>query len=154
MKREEITAIFPEATKEQLDQIMAINGTDIQHAKAGADDLKAQLAEANTQIEALKVDAEEFIRLQGIETELTDLKNANTIREMRESVSKATGVPVHLLVGDTEEDCTRWAESMKEYAKPSAYPNVPNGGEGGFGGYQKPAPTTAEQFAEWSEKIF
>lgn len=154
MKREEITAIFPEATKEQLDQIMAINGADIQHAKGSADDLKTSLAEANAQIEALKIDAEEFKRLQGIETELADMKNANAIREMRESVSKATGVPVHLLTGDTEEDCTAWANTLKEYAKPSAYPNVPNGGESGYGGYKKPAPTTAEQFAEWSEKIF
>ena len=151
MKREEITAIFPEATKEQLDQIMAINGADIQHAKAGADDLKTQLEAANGQIAALQVDANEFERLKGVETELTELKSANALREMREKVSKETGVPAHLLTGDTEEDCTAWANTLKEYARPSAYPNVPNGGEPT---HNNPTPSTAEQFAAWAEKAF
>lgn len=151
MKREEITAIFPEATKEQLDQIMMINGADIQHAKSGFDDLKAQLDKANADIKDLKVDADEFKRLQGVETELTELKNENQIRDMRDKVSKETGVPVYLLTGDTEEDCTKYAKALKEYAKPSKYPEVPNGGEPDGGGG---AQTTAEQFAEWSEQIF
>ena len=151
MKREDIIAIFPEATKEQLDQIMAINGTDIQHAKSGMEDLKTKLDEATASIAQMKVDADEFKRLQGLETELTELKAANSLREMREKVSKATGVPAHLLTGETEEDCTKWANSLKEYAKPSVYPNVPNGGEPGGNGT---AATTAQQFAEWSEKIF
>lgn len=151
MKREEITAIFPEATKEQLDQIMMINGADIQHAKSGFDDLKQQLDEANANIQGLQVDADEFKRLQGVETELTELKAANQIRDMRDKVSRETGVPVHLLTGDTEEDCMKYANALKEYAKPSSYPRVPNGGEPDGGGG---AQTTAEQFAEWSEQIF
>lgn len=151
MKREEITAIFPEATKEQLDQIMAINGADIQHAKAGMADLQSKLTEANTQIESLQVNADEFKRLQGIETQYQELQTANSIREMREKVSKETGVPAHLLTGDTEEDCTAWANTLKEYARPSAYPNVPNGGEPT---HNNPAPSTAEQFAAWAEKAF
>ncbi len=153
MKREDITALFPEATKEQIDSLMAINGADIQHAKSGADDLRNQLATANTELETLRASAAELERLKGVETELNDLKAANTLREMREKVSRETGVPAHLLTGDTEEDCTAWANSLKEYAKPSAYPNVPNGGEpGGSGGGG--APTTADQFAEWSEQLF
>ncbi len=151
MKREEITAIFPEATKEQLDQLMAINGSDIQHARNGMDDLKAQLSAANSQIESLKVDAEELQRLQGVETQFKELQTANSIRDMREKVSKETGVPAHLLTGDTEEDCTAWANTLKEYARPSAYPNVPNGGEPT---HNNPTPSTAEQFAAWAEKAF
>lgn len=151
MKREELTAIFPEATKEQIDKIMNINGSDVEHARRELEDTKKKLSEANDSIEQLKVDAEELKRLQDVETELTDLKNANVIREMREKVSKETGVPVHLLTGDTEEDCTAWANSMKEYARPQAYPKVPNGGEGTKSGA---SPTTAEQFAKWTEEIF
>ena len=151
MKREEITALFPEATKEQLDSIMAMNGADVQHAKGNLTDLQAQLAAANTELDQLRAGAQEIERLKGIETELTELKAANSIRDMRDKVSKATGVPAHLLTGDTEEDCTAWANAMKEYAKPSAYPVVPNGGEPAGSGH---AMSTAEQFAEWSEKYF
>ena len=151
MKREEITALFPDATKEQLDSIMAINGADIQHARGNRDDLQAKLDAANTELDQLRTNAQELERLKGVETELSQLKAANSIRDMREKVSKATGVPAHLLVGDTEEDCTAWANSMKEYAKPAAYPIVPNGGEPAGNG---PAPSTAEQFEEWSKQIF
>ena len=151
MKREDITALFPDATKEQVDKLMGINGADIQHAKDGVKAVQDQLAAANTELETLRTGAQELERLKGIETELTQLKEANAVRDMREKVSKATGVPAHLLTGETEEDCTAWANSLKEYAKPSTYPNVPNGGEpGGAGG----ALSTAEQFAEWSEKVF
>lgn len=151
MKREDITALFPEATKEQLDKIMAINGADIQNAKNGMEDLKAKLGAANEALKNSEADAAEMERLKGIETELENLKNANALREMREKVSKATGVPAHLILGETEEDCTAFANSVKEYAKPSSYPNVPNGGEPGGNGS---ALTTAEQFAEWSKNIF
>lgn len=151
MKREDITALFPEATKEQLDKIMAINGADIQHAKGGADDLKAQLSAANAELEQLRAGSEELERLKGVETELTELKAANSLREMREKVSKETGVPVHLLSGDTEEDCKKWADSMNEYRKSASLLAVPNGGEPNGSSY---ASTTAEQFAEWSEKVF
>lgn len=151
MKREDITGLFPEATKEQVDRILNLNGEDIEHARTNAGDLQNQLDAANTELAALRAGAGELERLKGVEAELTQLREANALREMREKVSKATGVPVNLLTGDTEEDCTAWAESLKEYAKPSVYPNVPNGGDpGGAGG----ARTTAEQFAEWSEKIF
>lgn len=151
MKREDITALFPEATKEQLDKLMAINGQDIQHAKSGADDLQTKLTAANAELEKLKKSSEELERLKGVEAELNTLKAANTLREMREKVSEATGVPVKLLTGDTEEDCTAWAKSLKEYTQSAANLPIPNGGEpSGSGG----GPSTAEQFATWSENIF
>lgn len=151
MKREDITALFPEATKEQIDRLININGSDIERAKNGKAEIQGQLAAANTELETLRANAAELERLKGVENELTELKAANTLRDIREKVSKATGVPVHLLTGETEEDCTAWANSLKEYAKPSTYPNVFNGGEPSGGGS---APTTADQFAEWSEKVF
>ena len=151
MKREDITKIFPDATKEQLDSIMAINGSDIQKAKAGSEDLKNQLAEANEKLEQQNASAAELERLKGVEEELNQLKEANSLREMREKVSKATGIPIDLLRGETEEECTAFAGLIRDFAKPAVYPAAPIGGEPGGAGK---APTTAEQFAEWSEGIF
>ena len=61
MKREEVKAIFPEATDEQLKQIMDLNGTDVEKVKSKATALEAELKDKkadfdklNTEFEALK----------------------------------------------------------------------------------------------------
>lgn len=149
MKRTDITGIFPDATDEQIKALMNINGADINNAKRGVEDLQAQLTQASATIEELKQGAagleEAQKKAQQFETELTELKTANAIREVREKVSKATGIPVSLLTATTEEDCTAQAVGIKEYARPSTYPQVADGGEPG--GIAKPS--TRDQFAEW-----
>lgn len=52
MKREDIARIFEGATKEQIDQIMAINGADINAAKSGADKLKGEAEAAQAALDA------------------------------------------------------------------------------------------------------
>lgn len=149
MKRTDITGIFPEATDDQIKALMSINGADINNARKGADELQEQLSAANATIEDLQkgvVGLEEAQnRAKQFETELTELRTANAIRDMREKVSKATGIPASLLTATTEEDCTTQALGIKEFAKPSAYPQVLDGGEAG--GIVKT--TTRDQFAEW-----
>ena len=61
MKREEIKAIFPEATDEQLKSVMDLNGTDVEKAKSKVTALETELKEKkadfdklNTEFEALK----------------------------------------------------------------------------------------------------
>lgn len=61
MKREEIKAIFPEATDEQLKSVMDLNGADVEKAKSKATALEAELKEKkadfdklNTELDALK----------------------------------------------------------------------------------------------------
>ncbi len=61
MKREDITALLPEITKEQLDKIMDLHGRDIQGQSktittltAERDGLKTQLANATTEIQSYK----------------------------------------------------------------------------------------------------
>lgn len=151
MKREDITALFPEATKEQIDKIMTLHGADIERAKSVSTDLQAQLTKATEELETLRGQAKELETMKGLEAELNDLKASNALREMREKVAKETGVPANLITGDTEEDCTAWANKLKEYAKPTTYPNVPNGGEPGGTGT---AQTTAQQFEAWSKEVF
>ena len=43
MKREEIKTIFPEASDEQLKQIMDLNGADVEKFKAKVTDLETEL---------------------------------------------------------------------------------------------------------------
>lgn len=49
---------------------------------------------------------------------------ADELSKMRASVSKETGVPEHLLSGDTEETCKAQAKAILEFAKPTEYPGV------------------------------
>lgn len=48
MKRDEIKAIFAEATDEQLDKVMSMNGSDIEKYKGKATALEAELSEKKT----------------------------------------------------------------------------------------------------------
>ena len=134
MKREDITSLFPDATKEQIDKLMGINGNDINKAKSDTESLTTQLAAARSEIETLKANsnADELEQARqlasSLQTELDDMKAADVLRQMRERVSKATKVPVELLTGETEEACTEQANSILEFAKPT-YPRVPDAGE-------------------------
>lgn len=153
MKRTDITGLFPDATTEQIKALMDINGADINSAKAGLTDLQTQLADANATIEQLRANAanveELTTKATSLETELNALKASNAIRDMRDKVSKATGVPASLLTGETEEDCTAQAQGIVDFAKPSAYPVIRDGGE--VSAIQKATPKDA--FVDWFNQI-
>ena len=153
MKRTDITGLFPDATTEQINALMDINGADINSAKAGITDLQTQLATANATIEQLKADAQSVEELttkaNAFETELNELKASNAIRDMREKVSKATGVPASLLTGETEEDCTAQAQGIVDFAKPTTYPVIRDGGE--VSATQKTTPKDA--FVNWFNQV-
>ena len=68
-------------------------------------------------------------RADALQVELDKLKGENAVRELRNKVAEETGIPVNLLTGGTEEDCRAQAKAIAEYAKPSAYPKVRDGGE-------------------------
>ena len=153
MKREDITSLFPDATKEQIDKLMGINGNDINKAKSDTETLTTQLAAARSEIETLKANsnADELEQARqlasSLQTELDGMKAADVLRQMRERVSKATKVPVELLTGETEEACTAQANSILEFAKPP-YPRVPDAGEVGI----TPDSPTREKFADWAKE--
>ena len=70
--------------------------------------------------DALKEKADQF---DATKAQLDALIAANDRREMRARVSAATGVPVELLTGDTEEACNAQAQVALKFARP-LYPNV------------------------------
>ena len=85
---------------------------------------------------------ERAVALQG---ELDTIKKENELRAIREKVANETGVPVNLINGTTEEECTEIAKTISEYARPSGYPSVRDAGEV----HQVTKRSTADQFAEW-----
>ena len=159
MKRTDITALFPNATDEQIKTLMDLNGADINAAKSGMNDLQTQLAAARSEAEAAKragADAESAAELKKaigraaeLEKELNGLKLANSLRELREKVAKEKGVPAALLSGDTEDACKAQADGILAFSKQQGgYPALPDGGE--FQG--APAGATRDRFAAWAQQ--
>ena len=124
MKRSDITALFPDATDEQIKTLMDINGNDINSVKSGADELKTQLAAARAELAKKNAapDPDELKQAQdraaALENELNGIKLSNQLREMREGVAKSKGVPVELLTGDTEDASKAQADGHHAFAKP------------------------------------
>lgn len=157
MKRTDITAIFPDATDEQISKIMNLNGSDINAAKGSVDDLKTQLAALNAELEKSKkttdgaASADELQKAQdraaALENELNGLKLSNQLRDMRAAVAKEKGVPVELLNGDSEDACKAQADGILAFAKPNGYPNLHDGGEVS----SVSAASTRDKFAAWAK---
>ena len=156
MKREQITEIFPEATKEQIDKIMGINGADVNGAKGDLDGLKGQLTAAQTELAKLKEKAAEpqdalkeaSAAIKALQGELDSMKKAEALRLMREKVSTEKKIPASLLTGETEDACNAQADAILSFAKTSAaYPHLPDGGEVG----NAIKPTTRDKFADWAK---
>lgn len=147
MKRSDITEMFPDATQEQIDKLMGINGADINSARKGVEDIQRQLAEAQQQL-ATPSDELKAAQKQAsdLREEVNKLKAAETIRLMREKVAAEAGVPAELLTGATEEDCSTQAQAIMDFAKNNgAYPVVHDAGETHVDAKQ----STRDQFATW-----
>lgn len=153
MKRTDITSLFPEATDDQINALMSINGNDINNAKKGLEELQTAYKEAQTKL--ANVDSnntalqEAIDRANGLQTELDTMKAAEAVRATREEVARSIGVPAHLLTADTKEACEAQAKLILEFAKPNAYPTVPDGGEP----IGAPKKTTRDQFADYFNQV-
>ena len=149
MKRTDITSLFPEATDEQVSALMNINGSDINNAKRGVEELQTALKDAQTKLESAQSNSESLQaaidKANGLQAELDTMKAAETVRMTREEVARSVGVPAHLLTADTKEECEAQAQSILEFAKPNTYPSVPDGGEP----IGTPKKSTRDQFANW-----
>lgn len=149
MKRTDITALFPEATDEQIKTLMDINGNDINTAKRGVEELQASLTEAQAKLTAQNTAEADLAaaqeKISALQADIEQRNLADAIRTMREKVAGETGIPTNLLTGTTEEECKTQAQWILDFAKPSAYPNVRDGGETHVDAQQ----TTRQQFADW-----
>jgi len=149
MKRTDITELFPDATKEQIDKLMGINGADVNTVKSEADQLRQQLEAAKNNKGGEDLEKAQQ-QIEELRKELDGMKNAETIRGIREKVSGEKKVPVHLLTGETEEACAKQADEILAFAGPQKnYPSVPDGGET----HGTPNASNRDKFAEWAESI-
>ena len=103
MKREEVKAVFPEATDEQLKAIMDLNGADVERAKGKVAALDAELKEKNealnalsTEFEALKESnataAEYKVKFEALQKETAEkAKQAEAERVAKEKAERIAG---------------------------------------------------------------
>lgn len=138
MTREDIKAQFSDATKEQIDAIMAIHGNDINaeksKTKAEADKRKA----AEDDLARLQGESDDInkVRKQLADTqgELDALKASNAANAARAKVAAEKGIPVELLTADTEEDCTAQADSLLAWKNPEGAQRYADTHDKGGGG--------------------
>ena len=113
---------------------------------ADYDELKQKAAKFDEQVEAGKSELQRATeKANSLQAELDALKQAESIRAMREEVANAKGVPAKLLTGATAEECEAQAADLIAWAQKSStgYPKVPDGGD------PLSSKSAREQFADW-----
>ena len=114
------------------DEVNAIVGKRLAEEKGKYSDyeeIKAKAAKFDEAEEANKSELQKAMeRANNLEAELNGLKKTEEVRQTREKIATETGIPAHLLTGDTEESCKAQAEAIKAFATPN-YPKVKDGGE-------------------------
>ena len=85
-------------------------------------------------------------RLADLEKELTSMKAADAVRQLREKVAADKNIPASLLTGDTEETCAAQADAILAFAGNTGSLSVGDKGEAGGG-----AADARAQFTAWAK---
>lgn len=132
-------------TQADVDKIV---GDRLQRERSKYSDYEALKEKADKYDEVVESEKTELQKAmekaEALEAELSSMKKAEAIREIKTKVATETGIPAHLLTGETEEACREQAEAIKAFAKP-AYPVIKDGGEV----QNVKGQSTRDQFAEW-----
>lgn len=145
---EEATPLF---TQEEVNGIVAERLQRERSKYTDYDALKEKAEKFDAMEEASKTELQKATeKADALQKELDDIKRRDSIRQIREEVAKETGVPASLLTGDTEDDCKEQAASIMDFAKPSQYPAVNDGGEAMNTGGKR---STRDQFATWFNSL-
>lgn len=84
-------------------------------------------------------------KMAALQAQVDAYAKADSLRSIREKVSKETGVPASLLYGEDEAACKAQAEAINLYANPAGNAQVRDGGEP----QGRVTGSTREQFADW-----
>lgn len=116
---------------------------------ADYEEMKTKAAKFDEAQEAAKSDLQKAQEMAAkLQAEVEAMRKQDSIRSMREEVSRETGVPVSLLTYETEEQCKEQARMIMDFGKQTpGYPSVRDGGEA------KTATkgTAKQQFEEWAK---
>lgn len=116
-------------TQEEVNAIVGKRLAEEKGKYSDYEEIKAKAAKFDEAEEANKSELQKAMeRANNLEAELNGLKKSEEIRQTREKIATETGIPAHLLTGDTEEACKAQAEAIKAFATPN-YPKVKDSGE-------------------------
>lgn len=136
-------------TQEEMNKIVSER---VQREKSKYSDyetLKEKAAKFDQNEEASKTELQKATeKAEKLEAELKSMKEAETVKSIRDEVSAKTGVPANLLKGKTKEDCEAEAKAILNFAKSNGNTPIKDGGEPRTSSKQ----TTSEQFARWMEQ--
>lgn len=148
MKREAISAIFPEANEEQITAMLNAHHTEVNDYKSKLSTVNGELSRLKDGPTAEKLQAETE-RADGLQRELDALKNADALRQLREKVAGEKKIPVSLLTADTEDACKAQADAILAFAKPNGDGNYPTIKDGGTPGGDPAGAQPRDSFANW-----
>ena len=137
-------------TQAELDTIISDRLRREREKYSDYDALKEKATKLDEIEEASKTELQKATeRAEKLETELSQMKRAEEIRQIRDKVATETGVPSNLLSGETEETCAEQAKAIMEFKMAnSGYPNVKDAGE-----LQNTIKgSTRQQFANWANE--
>lgn len=134
VNQEQVTTGQPEVktfTQEELNSIVEERLNRERKKYEGFEDYKAKAEQLDQIEEANKSELQKATeKAEKLEAELTSLKNAESLRKIKEKVATETGVPAGLLTAETEEACTEQANAILAFAQPkTGYPNLKDSGE-------------------------
>lgn len=98
MTRDEIKAILPNITKEELDKIMAINGSDIEKAKGDATALNTQITDLTNQI------TDRDNQLKDLKSKVGDNETLKNKIEELETANKTAKTNYEKTIADMKRD--------------------------------------------------
>lgn len=137
-------------TQEEVNAIVGKRLAETRAKYADYETLKEKAAKFDKTEEAAKSDLQKATeRAEALQKQLDSMIQADKLRQIRDKVSKETGVPITLLSGETEEACTEQAKAILAFAQPTqtGYPQIRDAGEiTNIGGGK-----TRDQFKSWFE---
>lgn len=109
-------------TQAELDRIVQSRVADETKKYA---EYKEKAEKYDAQLESEKSELQKATeRGDALQRQLDEINKAENGRRLREKVSKATGVPANLLIGEDEETLKEQADAILKFAKPNSYPGT------------------------------
>lgn len=142
-------------TQSELNAIVTDRLSRAQEKYKDYEALKEKAAQFDAAQEAGKTELQKATeRAEALQKQVEAFTKAETLRSVREKVSKETGVPAELLYGEDEETCTAQAQTILKYMKPSGSGTVvKDGGDAGVKGKTETPDGVSAAFAKLNPNL-